>query len=149
MMRPVGAEAAEDLAQLHGRAFPAAWSGEEIAKLLENPTAFAVLASDNEPQGFILAWSAAGDSEILTLAVAPEARRKGVGTNLVNAACAAALVRGACAMSLDVAADNEAARALYTKLGFAEAGRRPRYYRRPEGDADALILRRALPRPVV
>ena len=149
MMKPAGIEDAETLSQLHARAFPTAWSAEEIAQLLENPTAFAVLASESEPQGFILAWSAAGDAEILTLAVTAEARRKGIGTSLVNAACAAALVRGAGAMSLDVAADNEAARALYAKLGFAEVGRRPRYYRRPEGDADALILRRALPRPVV
>ncbi|MES1197605.1 MAG: GNAT family N-acetyltransferase [Pseudomonadota bacterium] len=149
MMRPAGAEAAAELAQLHARAFDTAWSAADIAKLLENPTAYAVIASENEPQGFILAWSAAGDAEILTLAVIPEARRKGVGLGLVNAACAAALVRGAAAMSLDVAADNAPARALYAKLGFEEAGLRPRYYRRPQGDADALILRRALPRPVV
>lgn len=45
-------------------------------------------------------------------------------------------------MFLEVAADNDAARALYAKLGFVEAGRRHGYY----GDgADALVLRHSLP----
>ena len=66
-----------------------------------------------------MAWAAAGDSELLTVAVMPEFRRKGVGASLVTAVSVAALVRGAATMHLEVAVDNDAARALYAKLGYA------------------------------
>ena len=146
MIESVSAEKAALLAELHATAFPEPWSEAEIAKLLSNPTVFAILSHE---RGFVLAWAAGGDSEILTLAVAPEARRKGVGASLVSAAGVAALVRGAATMHLEVAEDNDAARALYAKLGYVEAGRRQGYYSRGQGAIDALVLRRHLPRPVV
>jgi ribosomal-protein-alanine N-acetyltransferase len=144
-----GVEAADALAALHACAFDQPWSGPEIARLLDNPIAFALIASDAAPQGFLLAWVAAEDCEILTLAVAPEARRRGVASKLIAAAMAAATVRGASAMALDVAEDNVAARGLYAHLGFAEVGRRPRYYARAEGAADALLLRFTLPHSLI
>ncbi|HRO05029.1 MAG TPA: GNAT family N-acetyltransferase, partial [Terricaulis sp.] len=100
-------------------------------------------------QGFVMAWAAAGDSELLTVAVVPEARRKGVGAALVTSAGVAALVRGAASMHLEVAEDNSGARALYKKLGYAEAGRRAGYYAAQAGRVDAIVMRRTLPRPVV
>ena len=148
MISLAGVEQAGALSAIHARAFDPAWGASEIAKLLENPVAFALMASDGHPQGFILAWTAADESEILTLAVVPRDRFKGVATSLINAAAAAALVRGAATMSLDVAEDNSPARALYTKLGFVEVGRRPAYYHREDGRVDALVLRRNLPRPI-
>jgi [ribosomal protein S18]-alanine N-acetyltransferase len=143
------ASAAARLADLHARAFERPWSADEIAKLLQNPTTFALLSSAGIAQGFVLAWAAGGDSEILTVAVTPEARRKGVGAALVTSAGVAALARGAATMHLEVAEDNEAARALYKKLGYAEAGRRPAYYAAAAGRVDAIVMRRTLPRPVV
>jgi ribosomal-protein-alanine N-acetyltransferase len=50
---------------------------------------------------------------------------------------------------LEVAVDNHAARDLYLGASFSAVGRRPRYYRRPDGRVDALILRLALPRESV
>jgi ribosomal-protein-alanine N-acetyltransferase len=141
--------AAELLAALHARAFPRPWSAGEIAKLLQNPTTFALIARAGDAQGFVMAWSAAGDAEILTVAVVPEARRSGVGAALVTSAGVAALVRGAASMHLEVAEDNAAARALYAKLGYAEVGRRPGYYAANQGRVDAILMRRTLPRPFV
>jgi ribosomal-protein-alanine N-acetyltransferase len=92
-------------------------------------------------RGFVLARVAADEAEILTLAVAADARRQGHGASLLAHAMAAAAARGAAAMFLEVAATNEAARALYTAAGFGEAGRRARYY---ADGGDALILRRTL-----
>ncbi|TCZ55290.1 GNAT family N-acetyltransferase [Roseicella aquatilis] len=91
--------------------------------------------------GFVLARAAGGEAEILTLAVLPAARRQGLGAALMAAALAGAAARGAEAMFLEVAAGNAAALPLYRGLGFAEVGRRRRYY--PDG-ADALVLRRDL-----
>lgn len=149
MIESVSADACEQLASLHARAFDRPWSAAEIAKMLDNPAVFALMARADEPSGFIMAWTAAGDGEILTVAVVPEARCKGVGATLVSAAGAAALLRGAASMHLEVAEDNAAARALYTKLGYEEAGRRAVYYAGEGGRVDAIVMRRDLPRPQV
>lgn len=150
MIEAAPATAAELLAALHARAFPKPWSAAEIAKLMENQAVFALMHDNGaEPNGFVMAWAAAGDSELLTVAVVPEARRKGVGAALVTSAGVAALVRGAASMHLEVAEDNEGARALYRKLGYEEAGRRHAYYAGEGGSVDAIVMRRALPRPVV
>lgn len=144
MIEAVDAIDCELLATLHARAFDKAWSAREIAKLLENPAVFALIARAPEPQGFIMSWAAAGDAELLTVAVVPEARRAGIGAALVTAAGAAALLRGAASVHLEVAETNTAARALYAKLGYEEAGRRPAYYAGEDGAIDAIVMRRTL-----
>jgi ribosomal-protein-alanine N-acetyltransferase len=149
MIQAADANNAATLAALHARAFEKAWSEQDIATMLNNPSAFALVAGGAEPHGFAIAWAAAGDAELLTVAVVPEARRRGVGAALVTAAGVAALMRGAATMHLEVAEDNAPARALYAKLGYEEAGRRSAYYAGAEGRVDAIVMRRRLPRPVV
>jgi len=149
MIEAVGAEACALLAALHARAFDKPWSAGEIAKLLENAAVFALVSRGAETQGFVMAWAAAGDAELLTVAVVPEARRRGVGASLVTAAGVAALARGAASMHLEVAEDNEAAITLYAKLGYERAGRRHAYYGGEHGSIDAIVMRRTLPRPIV
>lgn len=150
MIEAATAQSCDLLASIHARAFPKPWTADEIAKLIKNDAVFALVHGNGaEAQGFVLAWSAAGDAELLTVAVVPEARRKGFGAALVTAAGVAALVRGAASMHLEVAEDNAAARALYRKLGYEEAGRRHAYYAGEGGSVDAIVMRRALPRPVV
>lgn len=150
MIEAAPATACELLASLHARAFPKPWSAAEIAKLMENQAVFALVHGNGaEAQGFVMGWTAAGDAEVLTVAVAPEARRKGFGAALVTAAGVAALVRGAKSIHLEVAEDNMAARALYAKLGYQEAGRRHAYYAGEGGSIDAIVMRRELPRATV
>lgn len=141
MIVQAGAEACEALAAIHAEAFPRAWSAEEFARLLANPAAFAL--TERGGQGFVLAWAIAGEAEILTLAVAPVARRRGLGGALVTEAARLAHELGAITMHLEVAADNAAARALYAKLGFVQTGSRPGYY--AEVGVNALVMARALP----
>ncbi|MFT3728504.1 MAG: ribosomal protein S18-alanine N-acetyltransferase [Terricaulis sp.] len=149
MIEAVGADAAELLAALHAQAFPRPWSASEIAKLLENPAVFALTHGKPQAQAFAMGWTAAGDAELLTVAVVPDARRRGLGAALVTAVGVAALVRGAASMHLEVAEDNDAARALYEKLGYKQVGRRPAYYAGERGPIDAIVMRRTLPRPIV
>lgn len=81
-------------------------------------------------------------AELDTLAVAPEARRQGIGDALVRAVLAWAAGAGARQVSLEVRASNAAALSLYARLGFREQGRRPGYY---AGSAeDALLLGRTV-----
>jgi ribosomal-protein-alanine N-acetyltransferase len=136
------AEAAPALAALHRSAFEEPWSADDIAVLLRSPGVFAASASlSGEVAGFILCRIAADEAEVLTLAVAPAMRRRGVAGALLERAMAAALAAGAGAAFLEVAADNPGAEALYRAHGFREVGRRPGYFSRAGGAVAALIMR--------
>jgi ribosomal-protein-alanine N-acetyltransferase len=133
-----------DLSALHARAFttPRPWSETEFAALLADPLAFLLVEGD---AAFLLGRAVAGEAELLTIAVSPEARRLGLGRRLVGRFIYQARLRGAESAFLEVAEDNAAARGLYLSSGFTEAGRRRGYYRTPDGRAvDALVLVRSL-----
>lgn len=135
------ADRAARLAAIHAEAFAgpqdAPWSAAAFADLLDQPGVFAIERSD----GFVLMRVVADEAEILTLAVRPGARRAGVGGRLVREGVYGAVASGAVRVFLEVAEDNAAARALYAKAGFVEAGRRPGYYAAPDGRRrDALLL---------
>lgn len=134
--------AATRLAGLHAAAFSTPWDAAALQALLEQTGVFVI----EEPDGFILLRTVADEAEILTLAVRPGARRLGLGARLVREGGTMAAARGAARLFLEVADDNPAALALYARAGFAEVGRRPRYYARASGDRqDALILALNLP----
>jgi [ribosomal protein S18]-alanine N-acetyltransferase len=143
VIRAVGADAAVALARVHALAFDPPWDAAALGEAMSSPFAFS-LQTGTPPQGFILARAVAGEAEILTLAVDPAARRQGLGRALVDAAASTALAMGAQTLWLEVAEDNAAAQALYAAAGFEGAGRRPRYYPRPGGAVDALLLQRRL-----
>ncbi len=127
----------EALAEIHAEAFDAPWDAAAFRALLDQPGVIARA----EPDGFILIRAVADEAEILTLAVRPAARRKGIAARLTADAAAAARSLGALRLFLEVAEDNAPARALYAALGFQPAGRRRGYYARKDGPgADALIL---------
>ena len=82
------------------------------------------------------------EGEIADLAVAPAARRRGIGGVLLDRVVATAMESGVGALYLEVRESNVAARALYQSRGFDMVGRRRGYYSRPA--EDALLLRRSL-----
>ena len=92
--------------------------------------------------GLAIARSGGGESEILTIGVLPDRRRRGHGAALIDAVSDRAARHGAEALFLEVAADNGAALALYRCGGFRQVGRRAGYYRRATGSVDAVLLRR-------
>jgi ribosomal-protein-alanine N-acetyltransferase len=128
------------MAAIHAETFPAGetWDAATFATMLRLPGGFGVVASQG---GMLLARVVAGEGEILTLAVAPGARRQGVARKMLQAAMAHAAGAGAITMFLEVACANRPARTLYGQAGFCEVGRRRSYY--PDG-GDALVLRAAL-----
>jgi ribosomal-protein-alanine N-acetyltransferase len=132
------------LAAIHAESFDKNWSTQALATLLATPGTFALYLDG----GFIVVRVAGGEGEILTLAVRPARRRRGVGANLVRSAASHAERRGAGRLFLEVAFGNRAARGLYGSLGFGEVGRRKAYYALGDGKFDdALILRGNLPLP--
>ena len=125
------------LAALHAVCFERAWDADTLSNMLAATGAFAFVHDD----GFVLGRVAADEAEILTLAVRPTARGKGLGRALLQAAINKARHARAATMFLEVGADNPHALALYAGLGFAKVGARKGYY---EG-RDALVLRLPLP----
>jgi ribosomal-protein-alanine N-acetyltransferase len=93
----------------------------------------------------LLAPRGAIEGDIQTIAVAPAARRSGLGRTLMLALIGEARKRGAREVFLEVRADNPGAQTLYRQLGFDEIGVRPRYYE-PDG-VDALVMRLVVPDP--
>jgi ribosomal-protein-alanine N-acetyltransferase len=145
-LRPARPTDLPRLAAVQAASFDVPWSTEALAATLAGGGVLALVAeADGGTHGFVVARIAAGEAEILTLAVDPARRRRGLGERLIAAALDAAGRAGAEAVFLEVAVDNPAAIHLYEKLGFAASGRRPAYYARREGPpSDALILRRDL-----
>lgn len=93
----------------------------------------------------LLAPRGAIEGDIQTIAVAPRARRNGLGRSLMLALIGEARKRGAREVFLEVRADNPGAQKLYRDLGFEEIGVRPRYYQ-PD-DVDAIVMRLNIPTP--
>jgi len=80
-------------------------------------------------------------ARLYSIAVAPRAQGRGVGSRLLDAAESAAAERARTVMRLEVRADNLGAIRLYLSRGYREIGRAPGYY---EDGAEALKLERAL-----
>jgi ribosomal-protein-alanine N-acetyltransferase len=146
MVAEASVEDAPALAAVHAAAFPAPWTAEAMAALLNAPGVHALLSHDGPGlTGFILMRAVADEAEVLTLAVAPAHRRRGVGRALLQAGLERAAAAGAHSVFLEVADDNVAAVALYAQADFATVGRRTAYYARTTGPAaDALTLRKAM-----
>jgi len=139
---PVDARA---LAALHASSFHRGWSEDEFERLLSDrhvvahrATAGAVLA------GLILSRIVQDEAEILSIAVAPARRGRGLARQLLDINLRRLAALGARSVFLEVEEGNISARRLYRRAGFQEVGRRERYYA-PERGAAALVLRRDLP----
>jgi ribosomal-protein-alanine N-acetyltransferase len=90
--------------------------------------------------GFCAFWRVAEQLHINNLAVLPELRGQGLGTQLLDAIVAEAEHLGAEMLTLEVRRSNEPARRLYERSGFHQEGVRKNYYSNPI--EDALILSR-------
>ena len=124
------------LENLHAQCFPhRPWSASEFMDLKKSGCE--IIASDN---GFIV-WRVVGpDAEIITLGVAPSARRGGIAAAMLAIMESESRKAGATRIILDVAEDNTAARALYESQGYIIDGRRPKYY----DGVDAILMSKKL-----
>ena len=118
------------------------WSAQDFKDCVTSDALFLVAEAEGSKAigGYVVAFDAADEGEILNLAVAPAGRRQGLGRALVQEILAALTARGARQIYLEVRESNAPARALYAAHGFKELGRRKQYYRRPVEDAIVLRL---------
>ena len=98
-----------------------------------------VLRTAEQPvAAFCAFWLVADQVHINNLAVRPELRGRGLGTQLVKAVIAEAADLGAAVLTLEVRASNTPALQLYRSAGFTQEGLRKNYYTNPV--EDALVL---------
>ncbi len=137
------------ISALHQEDFARPWTDDEFASLLSQDAVFGYAArltghGREAPVGFVLARLAAGEGEILTVAVARTHRRQGLGWQLMDAVLRQLHAERAEALFLEVDETNAAAIALYRRLGFIQVGKRPRYFQSGDNAAGALVMRRDL-----
>jgi len=126
------------MAALHAQCFtvPRPWQADEFREMLALPENFAL----DLPDGFLIGRILGPEAELLTLAVAPKARRKGVARRLLDSLKSHVMAAGVTELFLEVATTNSAAIALYQKSGFRDAGLRKDYYNGVNGEKVAALV---------
>jgi ribosomal-protein-alanine acetyltransferase len=138
---------ARDLARIHAQSFFRGWPTEEFASFLADRNCPVYVACDARRRiaGFALIRTVADEAELLSIAVEPRWRGKGVGRALMDAVFADLMLSPARRMFLEVDEQNHAAIRLYEKLGFSTISARKGYYSRADGSAaTALVMARDL-----
>lgn len=143
MIRPATLDDLAEIMRLERASFPAdAWSDAMMREEIASPHGhYRVLEAAGRLAGYAGLRAVAGsrDADVQTIAVAEHARGRGSGRLLLRALLDIAGERGVHDVFLEVREDNPVAQRLYVSEGFAEVGRRPRYYQ-PD-DVDAIVMR--------
>jgi ribosomal-protein-alanine N-acetyltransferase len=134
------------LAQLHAASFHRGWGEAEFEGMLsERNTLVHRLRQGRRVIGFAVSRLAADEAEILSIALAPEHRGRGLSRELFLTHLGHLAGRGVRTIFLEVEENNRPARRLYERAGFTVAGRRERYYKEADGqELNALVMRRDL-----
>ncbi len=143
MIRKMMPEDLPRIAELEKLCFSDPWSEASLSSELENPLSlWLVFEDEGEILGYIGSQSVLPEADVMNLAVAPEGRRRKIATTLLTELTTLLHRQGVESLFLEVRASNAPAIALYGSFGFAEVGRRKKYYVNPT--EDALILRKEL-----
>ena len=127
--------------EIERAAFSHPWTEELVRRELGHEFSTVLLACGGESgavQGFAVVWLVHDELHVLNVAVAPEARRRGVARAILDRVEAQGREQGARIAMLEVRRGNAPAIALYRTLGYREVGVRPRYY--AEDGEDALVM---------
>ncbi|HVE11958.1 MAG TPA: ribosomal protein S18-alanine N-acetyltransferase [Elusimicrobiota bacterium] len=143
VLRPAREEDLDALAAIE-KLWPTApgWSRAQFAEELGRAGSVLLVADDGGAVGYACMWLVAGEAQVLNIAVAPAAARRGVGRALLAALLERA--RGAARATLEVSEPNLAARRLYEGAGFRVVGRRAKYY---NDGSDAILMDKDLSCP--
>ena len=145
LLRPAVEGDLLDVVRIERVCFADPWTEESFRRLTAGQPAIflvAVFPPDSAIAGYAIAFSVGEDAEVLNVAVDLDFRGKGLAGQMLDAVLIELSARGVRTAFLEVRESNRAALALYRSRGFAEIGRRLRYYRRPV--EDALVMRRVL-----
>lgn len=119
------------IAELEVQCFSQPWSANALAEELNNENSHFLVALADEVAGYIGVQEICGEAYITNVAVFENYRKKGIGRELIRAACDGAKGRGCEFITLEVRQSNAAAIALYESEGFEVAGIRKNFYSNP------------------
>ncbi len=124
------------ISRLEEETFSMPWSPTSFLQMIEQENArYYVAEEDGQLLGGCGLLLVAGEGNISNVAVAKEARRRGVGAGLMRHMLSEGDKAGLTAYTLEVRVSNAAAIALYRKFGFVSEGIRPKFYEKPTEDA--------------
>ena len=124
------------ISQLEEKTFSMPWSAASFLQMIEKEDArYYVAEEDGKLLGGCGLLLIAGEGNITNVVVIPEARRRGVAAGMLGHLLAEGDREGLTAYTLEVRVSNQAAIALYEKLGFVSEGIRPDFYEKPTEDA--------------
>lgn len=135
------------LAAIHAQSFAHSWSTDELERLHRQAgVSIRVMRrasplGTRNPLGFLIIRTVADEAEVLTIAVHPRYRGRGIGKKLMQSGLFDLYGERCASLFLEVDAANEPAVRLYKSLGFQQVGERKGYYRAGEGDGTALVMR--------
>jgi ribosomal-protein-alanine N-acetyltransferase len=138
---------AKDMARLHALGFFRGWPVAEFESFLGDDATPVYVACDAKRRiaGFALIRVVGDECELLTIAVDPKWRGKGIGRALLEAVFDDLLMSPARRMFLEVSEENVPAIKLYQREGFSTISSRKGYYAKPDGSqATALVMARDL-----
>ena len=124
-----------EVASIEEMSFSLPWSLESLELMLTEQASALVALEDGRVLGYVGMMCVLDEGQIINVAVHPDARRRGVGRSLMQAAEAYAKERGIVFLSLEVRESNSAARSLYSSLGWEEQGIRKGFYSHPVENA--------------
>lgn len=99
-----------------------------LALLILHPQSFFVAEVEGRVVGYAVGALIHGKGHVMSLAVHPHYRRRGIATALMKALEGALMAEGAAELRLEVREDNVEAAAFYEKLGYRAIGKQSRYY---------------------
>jgi ribosomal-protein-alanine N-acetyltransferase len=139
------AEDVERIVEIEKDGFKHPWSADLLRRELHHAWSTSLVAA--EPRaggeailGFIVFWIVHDEVHVLNVAVAADARRRGVARFLMHEAASRGRAAGARLATLEVRRSNVAAIALYRALGYRQVGVRPNYYVDEGEDAIVMVL---------
>lgn len=146
IVEPASPNDAARLAAIHGTSFHRGWGESEFETMIaERNTLVQRLRLRSSVIGFAVSRIAADEAEILSIAIDAGHRGQGFSRNLLLTHLGHLAGRGVRTVFLEVEENNQPARRLYERTGFAVVGRRERYYREAGGqELNALVMRRNL-----
>ena len=124
-----------DVASIEEMSFSLPWSLESLEFMLTDQASALVALEDGRVLGYVGMMCVLDEGQIINVAVHSDARRRGVGRRLMEAAQTYAKERGIVFLSLEVRESNIAARSLYSSLGWEEQGIRKGFYSHPVENA--------------
>lgn len=131
----------KQLAELDKLCFAVPWSEQSFADEVQNNMAnYFVAYSDERIVGYIGFWRVIDEGDITNIAVAPDYRRKGIASALLERAIREAHSFGLALLTLEVRKSNAPAQALYKAFGFKPIGERKNYYHSPQENAVIMTL---------